>query len=195
MKNKMMKLNAVMVILIAVFLSSCTSLKTNDFTAQKYTDFKKGSNRLTTPRSDQSVQEKQSYTQIPTLTCNAIETPAFKAPVIEKINTTAVPAIEKPVKIHKTLAKAIEKMNTPAHRSEIKSFLAQRFFEKPNTASTSNTNDVELLLLVILAIILPPLAVLLARGTGSEFLLSIILTILFWVPGEIYALLVVFDVI
>ena len=42
----------------------------------------------------------------------------------------------------------------------------------------------------ILAIILPPLAVLLC-GKPVQFLLNIILTIFFWIPGVIHAILVV----
>lgn len=194
MKNKITTLNTVIAVLIAVFLSSCTSLKTNDFTAQKYTHFKKGKNRIDLPHTDPATSE-QACTHIPALNCRQIESPVLTTPAIEKISNTSVPVIEMPVKIYKAVAKAAENINKPVHRNEIKSFLAQRFFEKPNTASTNDSNDVELLLLVILALILPPLAVLLARGAGSEFLLSIILTILFWVPGQIYALLVVFDII
>ncbi|HEY8402829.1 MAG TPA: YqaE/Pmp3 family membrane protein [Cytophagaceae bacterium] len=48
------------------------------------------------------------------------------------------------------------------------------------------------LLLVIFAIILPPLAVVLVDGLGGPFWLSILLTLLFYVPGLIYALYRVF---
>ena len=41
-----------------------------------------------------------------------------------------------------------------------------------------------------LAIILPPLAVLLC-GKPMQFLLNIILTLFFWIPGVIHAILVV----
>ncbi|KAL3229664.1 Plasma membrane proteolipid 3 [Nakaseomyces bracarensis] len=44
---------------------------------------------------------------------------------------------------------------------------------------------------VILAIILPPLAVFSARGWGTETILSIVLTICAWFPGMLYALFVV----
>jgi uncharacterized membrane protein YqaE (UPF0057 family) len=43
-----------------------------------------------------------------------------------------------------------------------------------------------------LAILLPPVAVLLC-GKPFQFLLSIILTLLFWVPGMIHAILVVHE--
>jgi len=44
----------------------------------------------------------------------------------------------------------------------------------------------------LLAIVLPPLAVLFC-GKPVQFLLNIILTLCFWVPGMIHAILVVHD--
>ena len=44
---------------------------------------------------------------------------------------------------------------------------------------------------VIAAILLPPLGIFLARGLGPEFWIGTLLTILFWVPGIIFALIVV----
>jgi len=43
------------------------------------------------------------------------------------------------------------------------------------------------LLTIILSILLPPLAVFLKYGIGSEFLISLVLTIIGWLPGVIYA--------
>ncbi|NTW34106.1 MAG: YqaE/Pmp3 family membrane protein [Bacteroidetes bacterium] len=44
------------------------------------------------------------------------------------------------------------------------------------------------LLLCIIAIFIPPLAVFLNNGIGSEFWIDLILTLCFFVPGLIYAL-------
>ncbi|WP_374763681.1 YqaE/Pmp3 family membrane protein [Yunchengibacter salinarum] len=49
------------------------------------------------------------------------------------------------------------------------------------------------LLIVILAIFLPPVAVLLRFGLGGTFLLNLILTLLFFVPGMIHALWVILN--
>ncbi|AKQ47617.1 hydrogenase expression protein [Rufibacter radiotolerans] len=46
---------------------------------------------------------------------------------------------------------------------------------------------------LVLAILLPPLAVYLHEGIGTRFWVSILLTLLFFLPGVIYALLVVTD--
>ncbi|MCX2741883.1 YqaE/Pmp3 family membrane protein [Pontibacter sp. M82] len=55
----------------------------------------------------------------------------------------------------------------------------------------SRTSVVE----IILAILLPPLAVFLHDGIGTSFWINIILTLLFVLPGIIHALLVVTDTI
>lgn len=47
------------------------------------------------------------------------------------------------------------------------------------------------LLLVILAILLPPVAVLLKAGVGLHLVLSIVLTLAFVIPGIIHALWIV----
>jgi uncharacterized membrane protein YqaE (UPF0057 family) len=43
----------------------------------------------------------------------------------------------------------------------------------------------------IAAVLLPPLGIFLARGLGPEFWIGTLLTILFWVPGLLFALAVV----
>ncbi len=47
------------------------------------------------------------------------------------------------------------------------------------------------LLLVIMAVLLPPLAVGLKAGIGFQFVLNLILTLLVWLPGVVHALWVV----
>lgn len=60
-----------------------------------------------------------------------------------------------------------------------------------NFSKTDGIADNQLLLIII-AILLPPLAVLLHEGkANSRFLLSILLWLLFYIPGLIYALYVI----
>jgi uncharacterized membrane protein YqaE (UPF0057 family) len=47
------------------------------------------------------------------------------------------------------------------------------------------------ILLIILAILLPPLAVGLKLGFGKDFVINLIATLLFWIPGVIHALYLV----
>lgn len=51
--------------------------------------------------------------------------------------------------------------------------------------------DTNTLPLVIIAVLLPPLAVGLKRGVGAQLLLSIVLTLLFWLPGLLHAIYIV----
>ena len=50
---------------------------------------------------------------------------------------------------------------------------------------------VEKILLIILAILLPPIAVLVHKGVSKPFWIVLILTILLYLPGQIYAVYVV----
>jgi uncharacterized membrane protein YqaE (UPF0057 family) len=44
------------------------------------------------------------------------------------------------------------------------------------------------IILIIIAIFIPPLAVFLMSGLGRDFWINLILTILFWAPGVIHAI-------
>lgn len=57
-------------------------------------------------------------------------------------------------------------------------------------------SDDRTLLLVVLSILLPPLAVYLHQGEiNTKFWISLLLSLFFWLPGIIYALLVVLNAI
>ena len=47
------------------------------------------------------------------------------------------------------------------------------------------------LLMIILAIFLPPVAVALKDGVGTSLIINIVLCLIFWLPGIIHALIVV----
>jgi uncharacterized membrane protein YqaE (UPF0057 family) len=74
---------------------------------------------------------------------------------------------------------------------------AKKLFKDYKAAKKSGKDsETDQILLAILAILLPPLAVYLKEDEiNSKFWISLILTLLFWIPGVIFALLVVFDVI
>lgn len=93
-------------------------------------------------------------------------------------------SVKDAVNAFNNLSKKEKKEKIKEVKKEIKAFKAER---KANNEPSTNT-----LLLVILAILLPPLAVYLHQGEiNSKFWISLLLTLLFWVPGVIYALIVV----
>ena len=76
-------------------------------------------------------------------------------------------------------------------RKKVKDVKKQiKAFKKDQQAGKEPSTNT--LLLVILAILLPPLAVYLHQGEiNTKFWISLILTLLFWLPGVIYSLIVV----
>lgn len=84
----------------------------------------------------------------------------------------------------RSLSRVERKMRISEAKKAMKEFKAQKA-----AGDEVSTNT---LLLVILAILLPPLAVgLHEHALNGKFWLSVLLTLLFWLPGVIYALIVV----
>ena len=105
------------------------------------------------------------------------------------VNNGGVPVekIDAAVNDFNQLSKAEKKQRLKEVKKEINHFKA---LKKKGMDADDRT-----ILLVILAILLPPLAVYLHQGTiNNKFWISLILTLLFWAPGVIYALLVVLGV-
>ncbi|NCI46354.1 YqaE/Pmp3 family membrane protein [Sediminibacterium sp. WSJ-3] len=89
----------------------------------------------------------------------------------------------------KSLRRTDRKARIAQAKAVLKEFKAQKKAAREAAAPEPSTNTV---LLVILAILLPPLAVALHEGgINGKFWLSLLLTLLFWIPGVIYALIVV----
>lgn len=85
--------------------------------------------------------------------------------------------------------KSLTRTERKAKMKEVKKMLREYKATKKAGGDVS-TNQV---LLGILCVILPPLAVALHQGEiNGKFWLSLLLTLLFWLPGVIYALIVVF---
>lgn len=57
--------------------------------------------------------------------------------------------------------------------------------------STTNNMSENKVLLIIIAIFLPPLAVALKSGLSKSFVINVVLTLLFYIPGLIHALMVI----
>lgn len=84
----------------------------------------------------------------------------------------------------KNLSKKEKRQKIKEVKKEIKAFKAER-----KAGNEPNTNT---LLLVILAILLPPLAVYLYEDEiNNRFWISLVLTLLGWLPGVVYALVLI----
>lgn len=106
-------------------------------------------------------------------TVESVTTPATTA-------TAASAASETPVTEKR--AERVERKHPRIHRRDVHTALSL-------DASEQQADDTELLLYILLSILLPPLAVYLLYGISTNFWISVVLTILFWVPGVIFALI------
>jgi uncharacterized membrane protein YqaE (UPF0057 family) len=101
-----------------------------------------------------------------------------------KVKTTFY-VTEKPVAIENTAVSKTSHVSSTLNKKDLRKEL------RKNKLS----GDDKMVIYVLLSIFIPPLAVYLQRDLGTDFWINLILTLLFWVPGVIHALLITFDVI
>ena len=112
-------------------------------------------------------------------------------PIVESKKDSATAYVSKDdeamVKNAVAAFKSLSKKERRAKMADAKQLLKNYKAEK--AAGEPNTNT---LVLAILAILLPPLAVYLHEDDiNTKFWLSLLLTLLFWLPGVIYALFII----
>ena len=115
--------------------------------------------------------------------------PAHAIFVVKPSQEAATSAAE--VKAEKKLTKA-ERKELRKERKEMRKKMRKDLKKAIKNARKNKAADEDLLLIVIITILLPPLGVFLYEGdiTG-RFWISLLLTLLFYIPGLIYSLIVV----
>ena len=117
-------------------------------------------------------------------TATVVSTPIVSTPETSKPEEVSPGEIKAALDEFKSLSRQERKDRIKAAKKELKLFKQE---QKAGNAPSTNT-----LLLVILAILIPPLAVYLHQGKiNNKFWISLILTLLFFIPGMIYSLIVV----
>lgn len=118
--------------------------------------------------------------------------PSFSS-IVVPTNTTSsliVPGNPDPATVKSAMKdfKSLSKKERKERIKEVKTMMRHYKAEKKSgNAPSDNT-----VLLCILAILLPPLAVYLFEGEiNNKFWIDLLLTLLFWLPGVIYAFIVI----
>jgi uncharacterized membrane protein YqaE (UPF0057 family) len=187
------------VLLVSQLMLGCGSPEYYQFAAHKPEAFNKV--------KEKSPQVNEDKTAEPTLAQIAIEAAAKNAadntePVLEasldikkqkfvpksSLVKESLPASENIVTEAEALAIAKERLANMS-KTEKKDFKKHLKEAVKQDRRGSNASIVE----IVLAILIPPLAVFLHDGIGTSFWINIILTLLFVIPGIIHALLVVTD--
>lgn len=201
MKRKSL-LHFSLAILVIQFLFSCSSAEYYRFAPSQQETYKKvkekpaptvtpteiavapsfeAPERVATAKSELSLQASAQAPKRTLFVKNKFEAKVL-AP--EKIIPTA------PTELSAQEAEALAKVQTQvalltkAQKKEIKTGIKGILRENASEST---------ILKVILAVLLPPLAVFIHEGITTRFWISLLLTLLFWIPGVIYALLVVTD--
>lgn len=203
------------VTLTGLFLSSCSRLENISVTKRQhrsgyYVDLgsrKKDAPAKTTSKQNTSVQIAE-VAKTETIPVQSVETPEASqslATNTEIKETTTAPQSNWAKEALKKKEIASEKSQSlTASRqttSEIKEIINNETLKKRTRTfadiidriKSPSSEDVPFWLLIVLAIILPPLAVGLKFGISTEFWISILLTLLFWIPGVVYALILILD--
>jgi uncharacterized membrane protein YqaE (UPF0057 family) len=111
---------------------------------------------------------------------NKSQTVSAKAPAITKHNTKIKSS--SPLTTVADQKASIEKSASAKNKASVRAAA-----KKENHSAGGDVNAV---LLIILCILLPPVAVYLVDGIGTSFWIDLILTLLFFLPGIIFALIV-----
>ena len=195
-------LNLVFVLVAAQLLFACSSAKYYEFAGHKqapYHDMKKPANtqevapeislsEVALAAAEEKAEEKSKAEPVLEASAAIPAAPAAPAPKMAPIAPAAVEEVT--VTEAEALAMAKERLAsmTKAEKKEFKKEVREALKQDRRSGELS-------IIKIILAVLLPPLAVFLHVGIGTQFWISLILTLLFWIPGVIYALLVVTDTI
>ncbi|WP_223808821.1 YqaE/Pmp3 family membrane protein [Rufibacter hautae] len=204
MKLKIL-LQFVFVAVVGQFLFSCSSAEYYRFASVKPETYQK-SVAKTTPAD--ATEETTPATAPATLTIAEEPTVAVEAePVLEASTKAPAPVLfeTKKVAVEKTAVKTTaplvimdEKAVLEIAKSKISSMskAEKKAFKKEVKNSLRDAKEASDIVEILLAIFIPPLGVFLHEGeVNSRFWISLLLTLLFFLPGVIYALLVVTDTI
>ena len=115
-----------------------------------------------------------------------ISSPAFSSMIVPAAGTVKDPdpaTVKAALAEFKSLSKKERRFRIHEAKKELKHLKKQ---------NPENKSNVDMALLIILSFLLPPLAVYLYEDDiNTKFWISVGLTLLFWIPGIIYALLVI----
>ncbi len=192
---------------VGQFLFSCSSAEYYRFTSAKPETYNRSVAKV--EPADQKLEEAAPAVLEEEKVVTAAEMPAQVKqvePVLEASAKKAEPVLfeTKKTTVATTDAKAasaaalsVEEtkvLDAAKHRLASMTKAERKEFKKEVKTALRDANASTNIVEIILAILLPPLGVFLHEGdVNSRFWISLLLTLLFFIPGVIYALLVVTD--
>jgi uncharacterized membrane protein YqaE (UPF0057 family) len=204
----MKKINSLVLLVVfgaASILSSCSSEKGLAVEKRKYRNGysiswnggKHETQQLVKAENENNVRSNE-LTEMPTIEATLANETTSPSPELFASSATSTPIVfNETTELKSAFTKSNETLKEDAGssskvdastttkkytRAEIKQ--AKKFFSKKAPGDT----DMPLWAYILISILLPPLAVGLYEGIHTPFWISILLTLLFWIPGVIYAI-------
>ncbi|MEO6884254.1 MAG: YqaE/Pmp3 family membrane protein [Bacteroidia bacterium] len=184
----------------AMLFTSCATDKSNSFTARKYTHFKSGEATVfANPRSEKKVSATTENTVSKNNFLNTENTSTQNL-----VNNTTENTSAKSTNLFAhAITKSIRKNNFSINKTDAVAAIAPAYskvetthetIRKTFTHTASNLDNTDKIVQIICAIFIPPLGVYLHdNAINNHFWIDLLLTLLFFFPGMIYALLIVTD--
>ncbi len=179
---------------IGMVLSSCSNLSKISFTKRHYrsgyyVDFGKKSNTSTTAITSARIPSKT-------------KPPVPSAIIVAKQSTPITVNDSKTTEVNFTSSQKIASPKEVKYIKTMSNISTPTFVPNPSTFTYRNSEsesevharvdvDVPMVVIILCAIFIPPLGVGLMYGINSYFWIDLILTLLFFFPGMIFALIVV----
>lgn len=192
---------ATLTVCSALLLSSCGTFHNSNFSRAKYLDGQDlvHSSVKTKPKEN-SVSSVRIINEVAneSAAINEGNTPtAEELTASTELTSPVVVAEQRPVVnfLKSESSTANNTVNIKAERPTLKQRIAIKAIKKAaeRNASARPHDDDEKIIMAILCFVLPPLAVYIKTDDiGTDFWISVILTLLFWLPGIIWAIYVCF---
>jgi len=188
------------IVLIGAFISSCSTssdlasnspIKKRRYTKGFHLDFKKNDVSKYESTAEISPAQNRDLAKPESHQINGLESIASSKAEMSTIMDRPDPAFE--IESSETTTEEIAQFELPPAEYESnkqrKSELKDAFKRYDSLNQPAAASGDPMWLYIVLAIIIPPLAVGLLYGITGPFWISLILTIIFWLPGAIYSLI------
>ena len=204
-KAFIMKKNYLLLIaVLVVFASSCTITKRR-YNSGYHIEWKQAAAKVEKNNHDNELAEVETKTIeaiAPVQTTEPSSTAIITAPANTRVSSslTETSTTEAPKRVTKKSASRTSNVTTANFETPVASKTSTEAFvpvaDHVEAAESKAMSQVDMVVLVILALLIPPLAVYLHQGSWNDMCwISLLLTILFWIPGVVFAFLIILDII
>jgi len=190
--NKTLLKNTFVIACLAMIFGACSP---------KYTASFRNSSHHIAPEKGESkkIAENSSVEKLNRTEIEAPNADELYASQNRELKHYVIPEVEELVKKYeqkakeiesKGLAKKVERRAIRKEKKKLRKSIKKEVKEEIKMLKQQDASD-DYVLMMVLAIIIPPLGVGLTYGITAEFWISLILTLIFWLPGAIYSAIVV----